>query len=263
MSFSDPTDPFRAARAALLDHLPKDRILACYESAGGKELVSGKFANPASSACLAANAFGAFLEAPASLTSASVGLATSDTVTLVSLESQMRFPWTGGLHPWLDAHLETADVLIGIESKRYEPFRDRKTVDFSEAYARPVWGDRMQPFESMRAALQSGEQVFSYLDAAQLVKHAFGLRTQGEKRGRRPHLLYLYAEPKAFADGRPIGRELITAHRDEVERFAEAVRDAEVTFSSARYHDVLTVWSNDESAMVRDHGRAMLVHFDV
>ncbi len=39
-------DPLAKARAALLDHLPKDAILARYQAAGGQELVSGKFANP-------------------------------------------------------------------------------------------------------------------------------------------------------------------------------------------------------------------------
>ena len=51
-------DPLVKARAALLDHLPKDAILARYQAAGGQELISGKFANPESSAALAANAFG-------------------------------------------------------------------------------------------------------------------------------------------------------------------------------------------------------------
>ena len=39
-------DPFTAARAALLDHLPKAAILARYQVASGQELISGKFANP-------------------------------------------------------------------------------------------------------------------------------------------------------------------------------------------------------------------------
>ena len=43
----------------------------------------------------------------------------------------MRFSWSGGLHPWLDVGIQTAERLIGIESKRYEPFRDHKTATFS------------------------------------------------------------------------------------------------------------------------------------
>ena len=52
------------ARAAILDLLNCDRILRCYEHAAGSELLSGKFASPESSAALAANTFGFFLDRP-------------------------------------------------------------------------------------------------------------------------------------------------------------------------------------------------------
>lgn len=52
--------PCARRRDALLNHLPKDLILARYAVAGEMELVSGKFANPESSAALVANAFGLF-----------------------------------------------------------------------------------------------------------------------------------------------------------------------------------------------------------
>ena len=196
------TDPLARARAALLDHLPKDAILARYLAAGGQELVSGKFANPESSAALVANAFGLFGERP-DLLSLPADWLGGHAAENVDLEAQMRFPWSGGLHPWLDVGVQTAERLIGIESKRYEPFRDQKTASFSAAYTRPVWGRAMGPYEAMRDALSAGLR-FAFLDAAQLVKHAFGLRTEGQKTGRQAVLCYLYAEPRAFPDGRPI-----------------------------------------------------------
>ncbi|MBS0412652.1 MAG: hypothetical protein JSR86_22235 [Proteobacteria bacterium] len=57
----------------------------------------------------------------------------------------MRFPWRGGLHPWLDVGVQTAERHIGIESRRYEPFRDCKKATFSAAYYRPIWGQAMAP----------------------------------------------------------------------------------------------------------------------
>ena len=108
------------------------------------------------------------------------------TATAVTLEAEMRFPWSGGLHPWLDVAIETQSDLLGIKSKRYEPFRDRKKVSFSPAYFQPVWGKAMRGFEHMRDNLASGHMTFSTLDAAQLVKHAFGIRTQASGAGRRP-----------------------------------------------------------------------------
>jgi hypothetical protein len=42
------------------------------------------------------------------------------------LEYCARFPWSGGRHPWLDALAETPETIIGVESKRFEPYRDIK-----------------------------------------------------------------------------------------------------------------------------------------
>jgi len=203
------------ARGALLDHLPKELILARYQAAGGQEVLTGKFASPESSAALVANAFGFFLNVPELLSLPEPSVA-AGSVSEVLLETQMRFPWSGGYHPWLDVVVETPDSLIGIESKRYEPFRDTKSVEFSDAYARPVWGDNMRPFEALRRALLNGESRFQFLDAAQLVKHAFGLRTQATKRNKGAFLVYLYAEPVTYPDGRPIQAADKTAHRREV-----------------------------------------------
>jgi hypothetical protein len=54
----------------------------------------------------------------------------------------VRFPWNGGRHPCLDVLVTTVSVLLGIESKRYEPFRAKAVTTLSDAYWRPVWGDR-------------------------------------------------------------------------------------------------------------------------
>ena len=86
-------DPLHGARRALLDHLPKDLILARYQVAGGQELTSGKFANPESSAALVANAFGLFADRPDLLILPGERMA-SGAATRVELEAQMRFPCT-------------------------------------------------------------------------------------------------------------------------------------------------------------------------
>src|SRR5947209_2825083 len=112
--------------AALLPGLPVDRILACYAAAPGNEIESGKFFSPESSAALAANTFGYFLNRLADLPPLpgcpKLGWPACD----LGLEAIVRFPWSGGKHPCLDALVETRDALIGIESKRYEPFRAKQ-----------------------------------------------------------------------------------------------------------------------------------------
>src|SRR5450759_1242956 len=105
-----PLDLVRA-RAAILDHLPADLILKCYQNAGGSEIVSGKFVNPESSATLAANAFGLFLNRPGLLSLPTPALDSGRAQT-VCLETQLRFPWSGGEHPWLDVVVTTEDALI-------------------------------------------------------------------------------------------------------------------------------------------------------
>ena len=120
----------------------------------------------------------------------------------VELEVECRFPWAGGRHPWLDVVIELPDALVGIESKRYEPFRDGKSVKFSDAYWRDVWGENMFGYARLRDALHSGSLQTERLDATQLVKHAFGLRTQAQRASgttnKKPILVYLYAEPAAW-----------------------------------------------------------------
>jgi hypothetical protein len=263
----EPPDPLAVAnlaRAALLDHLPKDAILARYESAGGKEVSSGKFANPESSAALAANAFGLFPGAP-QLLSLPAGVGAGMTATAVMLEAEMRFPWRGGLHPWLDVAIETQSDLLGVESKRYEPFRDRKKVSFPPTYFQPVWGKAMQGFERMRDYLASGHMTFSTLDAAQLVKHAFGLRTQAVRRGKKAVLLYLYAEPKAYPDGRVVSATLVARHRQEVKIFADAVAafDNDVAFAALCYAELLECWMHNPDDSVQAHAAAILGRFDI
>lgn len=127
---------------------------------------------------LAVNTFGFFINQPA-LLPPFPGLEDVFPAQWVEVEFKARFPWRGGRHPSLDAVAETATHFIGIESKRYEPFRDSKSVNFSDAYSRPVWGERMGSFEKMRDDLKTGAAQFHYLDATQLVKHAFGLVAEG------------------------------------------------------------------------------------
>jgi len=246
------TDPL------LLPGVPVAHVLARLAKAGGKEVESGKLASPESSAALAVNCFGWFVERPARLPPLP-GMAGAGVPDLVDVEFCARFPWSGGRHPWLDAVVQTPTSLIGIESKRFEPFRDAKSVGLSPAYDRPVWGDRMAGFERMRDRLRARAEVFRHLDAAQLVKHAFGLVTEGRRRDRAPVLYYLYAEPTART-GHPIPPTEHARHRIEITRFAEAVAGDEVVFQAGSYREWLGTWDG-EDAEVAAHGEAVTAAF--
>ncbi len=246
------------ADPVFLPGVPAEHVLGRLAQADGDEIESGKIFSPDSSAFLAVNTFGWFIPHPA-LIPAFPGLEHAYPATMVDVEFSARFPWRGGRHPSLDAVIETPTFLIGVESKRFEPFRDTKSVDFSDAYSRPVWGDNMGPYERLRDQLRGGTTRFRYLDAAQLVKHAFGLVTEGRRSSKAPVLVYLFAEP-AQLGGKDIEPEAIARHRAEVMEFEQTVAGSEVAFHHTSYRDWIETWSASADTVIA-HGQRLLDAF--
>lgn len=224
-----------------LPGVPAETVLAALRRSPGNEVDSGKFASAESSSALAANAFGWFLDRPKTLpTLPGVPMGQPETV---ELEAEMRLPWTGGRHPWLDAAITTATTLVGVKATRYEPFRPAKTNRFAEPFDSRDWGPGMARFAAMRQALTEGRQSYRSLDAVQLVKLAYGLRTQGLKRARGAVLVYLHAAPATWASGKPVSPEGIARHQAEITGFARAVKGDAVTFVPLRWSDLLAQWA--------------------
>jgi hypothetical protein len=160
--------------------------------------------------------------------------------------------------------VQTAGHLVGVEVKRYEHVSSVTTKEFSEAYRRPVWGNSMGPFERMRDELKPGR--YKHLNAVQLVKHAFGLRTEAarpQRQGRKPVLLYLYAEPAAWPDGRPVDRTALARHADEVRDFAAAVEGAEVRFAACTFAELRVTLQQSSILEVRAHADALAGRFEL
>ena len=187
--------------------VPKERVLTQLAAAAGNEVSSGKLSHPKSSAALCVNAFGWFLDRPERLPPLGTADPTRWQVESVTLEAEVRFPWRGGRHPWLDVLIRTVDAYIGVESKRYEPYRGRPNVGFSQTYWRDVWGPAMNGYQAQRNGLREGLVQYRYLDASQLIKHALGLRSATARLNeenapqRTPRLVYLYATPRAWPTG--------------------------------------------------------------
>jgi hypothetical protein len=120
----------------------------------------------------------------------------------------------------------------------------------------------MGAYEAMRDSLTGG-RAFVFLDAAQLVKHAFGLRTQAQATGRRAILCYRFAEPATYPDGRTVAPSAIEGHRAELAAFTAEVTDAlaDVTFCSLSYGALLKHWA--QTPTLADHARAVAAHFNV
>lgn len=233
-------------------------VLSRLAKAGGNEVESGKLSSPESSAALAVNTFGWFVERPDCLPPFP-GLDADYPASLVDVEYCARFPWSGGRHPWLDAVVETPLRLIGIESKRFEPFRGGKSVALSKAFDRPVWSDGMAPYELLRDRLRSGELVFRFLDATQLVKHAFGLATDANRKRKTAVLVYLFSEPPLLK-GRPLSSRKFEQHRVEIANFGAAVAGSAVEFVALSYGEWIASWAG-RPATVLEHGRAILTRF--
>ena len=242
------------------------QVEAIFNAAPGNEIATGKFDSPESSAALAANTFGFFQNRPADLPR----LPGCDFVTWpansLTLERTVRFPWRGGRHPVLDVLITTPSALIGIESKRFEPFRPKKAPSISDAYWRPVWGDRMEGNQQIRDDLRLNNSLYARLDAAQLFKHAFALRTQGNREGEHygltPVLVYLYAEPEFWPrDGEPISEDARAQHRREIQDFAGRVAGDEVTFIACSYRELLSGWQESGTLEVRSHAEAVTRYF--
>jgi hypothetical protein len=216
-----------------LPGVPVEHVRARLAASGGNEIGSGKFFYAESSAALAVNSFGWFIQRPTDLPPLP-GTEAMGEARRVEVEYCARFPWSDGRHPWLDAAIITPTHLIGVESKRYEPFRDTRTVSLSAAYDRPVWGKQMTRYEAVRDALRTRQIHFHHLDAAQLLKHAFGLVTEARRSGCRPVLFYLYAEPRELR-GQRIPTESHHRHRAEIMAFQRLVEGDEVAFLSSSY----------------------------
>jgi hypothetical protein len=123
----------------------------------------------------------------------------------------------------------------------------------------------MSGYQAVRDRLRDDGGAFERLDAAQLVKHALGLRTAvhglNGRRGKRPILLYLYAEPRSWPDGRIIDHADLEEHRAEIARFAAAVDGDEVGFRSASYGELLATWLGSHDDTIRAHALALADRF--
>jgi hypothetical protein len=245
------TDP------TFLPDVPAKAVTAALRRSPGNELSSGKFDSPESSAALAANAFGWFLDRPSFLPPLpDVPMGQPEQVELAV---EMHFPWRGGRHPWLAVGITTPTTLVGVESTRYEPFRPQKTAPFAEDHAKRGWGPGMAAYCKMREGLTDGSQTFQTLNAAQLVKDAYGLRTQGVKRAKGAVLVYLYAEPANWASGKLVDPNRIALHRAEIARFAAAVRKADVPFIAVQWRELLAQWAGNPATA--PHAAAVIASF--
>lgn len=197
-----------------------------FDQGSGNEL-AGKFRAVHSSSALAANVFGPFKRRPGDLS-----LCGKEGFETVDFERkcpvglmQARTP------PNLDLVAEAAKYVVAVESKCLEHF-GRKTPKFADAYRDEITDERRNgPWFAEMLRLRDRPDAYQHLDAAQLIKHAFGLANTFK--GIEVTLLYLFWEPANSNQW-----SLLNKHRTEVESFAARVRGGFPRFTWMTYPDL-------------------------
>ena len=166
----------------------------------------------------------------------------------LTFEQQLRV-FRGGRAPNVDVFLTTAGRALAIESKLTEHLNRKAPAKFSDAYER-LKQSADATWWSMFQHLKQAPATFKFLDAAQLVKHYFGLKTSCKKQGiTDATLLYLYWEP-----GDPDRHPEFADHAREVEEFKRAVSDPVVTFQAFGLPELWASWFElREPAWLHDH----------
>ena len=184
----------------------------------------GSMASVRSSSALAVNAFDAWRNghlAPLASLLAADPMADR-------LRFEVQYPTgLGGVPPHVDVVIDRpGGVPTAIESKFTEVYSPAHN-DFRPSYfeAPGLWAG-FERTERLAIAIADGSTQFKHLGAAQLIKHALGLKNAQGPEGFR--LLYLWYDwPGEITDG----------HKAEIEQFAETVDD-DFDFAALTYQEL-------------------------
>lgn len=216
-------------RDSLLPRVRAEDFEGDLRAGDGNELKT-KFRAAHSSSGLAVNSFAPFRAEPGALT-----LAGQDGFRSLAFERKCPAGLAGRRPPNLDLVAEGPAGVIGIESKLTEYLSPHRAT-FSPAYEAEITDFRRgEGYFLEMQRLRTAPDSYRWLDAAQLIKHAFGLAHSFPD--RPVTLLYLYWEP-----ANPEVHGLFARHRAEIGAFAEAVSGATVAFRAMSYPDLWRGW---------------------
>ena len=156
----------------------------------------------------------------------------------------------------LDVLLTGPAGVIGIESKLTEPLSRHRAV-FSPRYRERSRDERRESawFHEM-LALEEDPKRYGWLDAAQLVKHAFGLAHTFPDGAVT--LLYLYWEPRNAEQF-----SLLVEHRGEIEAFSGRVAGSRPSFRTMTYPELWRTWSEAPPSWLTVHLDALRARYEV
>lgn len=240
---------FAAPEDNLLPSVSLDTIRAELEAGAGGEL-GGKFRAAHSSSALAVNSF-----EPLRRWGLPIRLA-GELVHVQAFEARMPTGLARAQPPHLDVVASGAEAVVAIESKCLE-YLTPKSAAFSDRYETEITDERRDgPYFREMLRLKQNPFAYSVLDAAQLIKHTFGIARQTA--GRRATLLYLYWQP---SNAREL--PLFPAHWAEIARFADRVAGGEPAFRFFTYAQLWRDWASDPDERLCAHAETLLRRYHI
>ena len=209
--------------------------------AGDGNELGTKFRAAHSSSALAVNCFAPFRARITDLT-----LEPAGPFKMLQFERKCPTGLRGARAPNLDVVISGQAGVAGIESKLTEHMAKHK-ARFSPAYKAQIRDGRREQgyFREMLRLMQTPD-AYCHLDAAQLIKHAFGLaRTFPDV---PVTLLYLYWEPLNWQRSK-----IFVRHRKEIAAFASRVSGATPEFQAMPYPDLWKTWRKNAPQWLTSH----------
>lgn len=202
-----------------------------------------------SSAALAVNAFASLRQQRTRF-----ALGGERGLEVIGFEAKKPIASLNRIPPHLDVMCTSATASVAIESKCTEYLTHKKAV-FADDYLTVGDVAVLKPwFEEMMRLKSAGATGYRLLDAAQLIKHAFGLGYAAEP--RRTTLLYLFWEPRDACLS-----PLFAEHRAEIGRFTQAVAGSDIAFASMCYSDLWEGWIESEDPRLREHATRLRARY--
>jgi hypothetical protein len=237
---------------SIADNLLPDIHLSDFEQdlrAGAGSELDGKFLAAHSSCALAVNCFALFRQGIPSF-----DLGRHRGLGLVGFEQKFPIGLARATPPHVDVLATGSAGVVAIESKCIE-YLSTKPAKFSKRYETDIVDERSSgPWFAEMLRLMKGGRGYRLLDAAQLIKHSFGLARQPKEVA----LVYLYWEP-IDSDLSP----LFAQHREEIAAFAAKVAGGRPSFEAMTYNELWEDWASSGNPDVSKHVRNLRSRYEV
>ncbi len=232
-----------------------DAARSSFSRGSGNEIVStpehtAKMQAIHSSSALGVNVFGYWqrLGQYAEIASACGLCASGDCpCTGITFEAQHPIPGVERIPPHLDMQFENGkghpQRVFAIESKFSEPYSPRGHGGLNPTYLgiKPLW-QSLPELHRLAQDIEGEDHVFSYLHAAQLIKHILGLSAAYGQQGFKLLNLWYRVEGEASVK-----------HQLEIETFAKAAAADGIDFQSLTYQEVFETLQRNLPARHNDY----------